>query len=97
MCWQVVRSFTSFCDFDAFRRQKPLSRVYFTCDACLTGEYALDSRLGVSEFVSPQARRLLALASASWSFAGAEKHLQEFCGLSVSASKVRAARQREGQ
>jgi hypothetical protein len=74
-----------------------LSRVYFTCDACLTGEYALDTRLGITEFVSPQARRLLALAAASWSFAGAEKHLQQFCGLSVSESKIRDVAQREGQ
>ncbi len=74
-----------------------LSRVYFTCAVCLTGEYALDTRLGITEFVSPQARRLLALASASWSFAGAEKHLQEFCGLSVSESKIRDVAQQEGQ
>ncbi len=74
-----------------------LARVYFTCSGCLTGEYALDTRLGITEFVSPQARRLLALAAASWSFAGAEKHLRQFCGLSVSESKIRDVAQREGQ
>jgi len=74
-----------------------LSRVYFACNACSTGEYALDLRVGITEFASPQARRLLALAAASWSFAGAEKHLQQFCGLSVSASKIREVAQQAGR
>jgi len=74
-----------------------LSRVYFTCNACLTGGYALDIRLGITGFASPQARRLLALAAASWSFVGAEKHLQQFCGLSVSGSKIRDVAQQEGR
>lgn len=74
-----------------------LSRVYFTCNTCLTGQYALETRLGLTEFVSPAARRLVSLAAASWSFAGAEQHLQEFCGLSVSESTIRNVAGREGQ
>jgi hypothetical protein len=50
----------------------------------------LDDRLGVAGFVSPQARKLLCLAGASWSFAAAADHLAEFCGLRVCDQTVRA-------
>jgi len=45
--------------------------------------------LGVAGFVSPQARKLLCLAGASWSFAGAAGHLAEFCGLRTCDQTVR--------
>lgn len=41
-------------------------------------------------FVSPHARKLLALAGASWSFAGAARHLAEFCGLRTCDQTIRA-------
>lgn len=41
-------------------------------------------------FVSPQAKRLLTLAGASWSFAGAARHLAEFCGLRTCDQTIRA-------
>jgi len=43
----------------------------------------------VQGFVSPQARKLLTLAGASWSFAGAAGHLAEFCGLRTCAQTIR--------
>jgi hypothetical protein len=50
----------------------------------------LDDRLGLAGFVSPQARKLLTLAGASWSFAGAAQHLAEFCGLRTCDQTIRA-------
>jgi hypothetical protein len=49
----------------------------------------LDDRLGVCGFVSPQARKLLSLAGASWSFAAAARHLKELCGLATCDQTVR--------
>jgi hypothetical protein len=43
----------------------------------------------VQGFVSPQARKLLSLAGASWSFAGAAGHLAEFCGLRTCDQTIR--------
>ena len=73
-----------------------VERIYFTCATCRTGEYLLDQRLGMEGYVSPQARRLLCLAGASWSFAGAAGHLREFCGLSTSERTIREACQAAG-
>lgn len=50
----------------------------------------MDDRLGLAGFVSPHARKLLTLAGASWSFAGAAAHLAEFCGLRTCDQTVRA-------
>ncbi|HYT91371.1 MAG TPA: ISLre2 family transposase, partial [Gemmataceae bacterium] len=50
----------------------------------------MDDRLGVTGFVSPQAKKLLSLAGASWSFAGAAGHLAEFCGLRTCDQTIRA-------
>jgi hypothetical protein len=44
----------------------------------------------VDGFVSPQAKKLLTLAGASWSFAAAAGHLAEFCGLRTCDQTVRA-------
>jgi hypothetical protein len=57
----------------------------------------LDQRLGVEHFLSPQAQRLVCLAGASWSFDVSAKHLQEFCGLSVSDNTIREYCQRQAQ
>jgi hypothetical protein len=49
----------------------------------------------VDGFVSPHARKLLTLAGASWSFAGAARHLAEFCGLRTCDQTIRAVCQEE--
>ncbi len=46
--------------------------------------------MGVAGFVSPHARKLLTLAGASWSFAGAAHHWAEFCGLRTCDQTIRA-------
>lgn len=74
-----------------------MRRVYFTCGACRSGEYALDGRLGIDGHVSPQARRLLCLAAASWSFAQAERKLEELCGIRTSDFTIREVCQSEAQ
>lgn len=66
-----------------------LARVYFVCRSCREGAYPLDQRLGVVGYVSPQAKRLLCLAGASWSFDAAARRLKEFCGLGVSDNTIR--------
>ncbi len=66
-----------------------LRRVYFVCNACLSGEYVADGRLGVIGSQTRQAQRLLCLAGTSWSFAAASTHLREFCGLRVAPGTVR--------
>ena len=48
-----------------------LERRYCVCPRCGSSRYPLDGRLGIDGFVSPQAKKLLSLAGASWSFAGA--------------------------
>jgi hypothetical protein len=45
--------------------------------------------MGIRGLVSPQARRLLCLAGASWSFDSSAKFLKEFCGFSVSDNTIR--------
>jgi hypothetical protein len=60
------------------------------------GTHPWDQRMGVRGLVSPQARRLLCLAGASWSFDCSAKFLKELCGLSVSDNTVREVCQQEG-
>lgn len=67
-----------------------MQRLYVVCPRCAQGCYPLDDRLGVRGFVSPQARKLLSLAGASWSFAAAADHLAEFCGLRTCDQTIRA-------
>jgi len=74
-----------------------VQRVYFTCVRCRQGEYVLDTHLGIEGHVSPQARRLLCLAGASWSFALAEQRLAEFCGLRTSNFTIREVCQSTGR
>jgi hypothetical protein len=72
-----------------------LQRVYFTCRQCRVGVHPWDDRLGVQGVISPQARRLLCLAGASWSFDKSAQFLRELCGLSVSDNTIRAICQQE--
>jgi hypothetical protein len=51
--------------------------------------------LGIARGRSRQAERLLCLAGASWSFAQASVHLEEWCGLKVSSNTVRSVCERE--
>jgi hypothetical protein len=67
-----------------------LERLYLVCPRCGHSRYPLDDRLGIDGFVSPHARKLLTLAGASWSFAGAAAHLAEFCGLRTCDQTIRA-------
>ena len=67
------------------------TRVYFVCRACRTGRYPLDARVGIEGYASRQARRLMCLAGASWSFDLASQHLQEFCHLKVADNTIRKA------
>lgn len=66
-----------------------LNRLSLRCPRCGSGHYPLDERLGLEGFVSPQAKKLLTLAGASWSFAGAARHLAEFCGLRTCHQTIR--------
>ena len=66
-----------------------LERFYGACPRCGASRYPLDERLGLEGFVSPQAKKLLCLAGASWSFAGAAGHLAEFCGLRTCDQTIR--------
>jgi hypothetical protein len=43
-----------------------LERLDLVCPRCAASRYPLDDRLGIDGFVSPQARKLLSLAGASW-------------------------------
>jgi hypothetical protein len=66
------------------------------CPARCGGVFPLDERLGVKGYASWQAQRLLSLAAASWSYDRAAEHLQEFCGLRVSDTTIRALSQEHG-
>lgn len=66
-----------------------IRRVYFVCRKCKEGVYPLDERLGIDGSASRQARRLMCLAGASWSFDRASQHLQEFCSIRVSDNTIR--------
>jgi hypothetical protein len=68
-----------------------LRRRCFACPGCGAGGYLLDDRLGLDGYLSPQARRLVCLAGASWSFELAARRLEEFCGVRTSAETIRGA------
>ena len=68
-----------------------LRRRYLVCPACGSGCHPRDGWLGLEGFLSPQARRLVCLAAASWSFDRASSLLEELCGLRVSDTTIRAA------
>jgi hypothetical protein len=73
-----------------------LSRVYFTCRACGARVHALDERLGVQGFLTPNAQRLLCLAGAEKSFEKAARQLREFSGLTICDNTVRKTCDRHG-
>jgi hypothetical protein len=68
-----------------------LRRRYLVCPACGSGCHPRDGWLGREGFLSPQARRLICLAAASWSFDRASALLEALCGLRVSDTTIRAA------
>jgi hypothetical protein len=67
-----------------------LRRRYLVCPACGTGCHPRDGWLGLDGFLSRHAQRLACLAAASWSFDRASALLEEFCGLRVSDTTIRA-------
>jgi hypothetical protein len=73
-----------------------LRRVYFTCRACGARAHALDERLGVQGFLTPNAQRLFCLAGAGRSFEAAARQLREFSGLVACDNTVRKACDRHG-
>jgi hypothetical protein len=74
-----------------------LQRRYFRCPVGCGGSFPLDERLGLNGYVSRCAQRLLSLAAASWSYDLAAKRLQDFCGLRVSDTTIRAIAQEHGE
>jgi hypothetical protein len=68
-----------------------LQRRYLVCPSCGLGCHPRDAWLGLDGFLSPQARRLVCLAAASWSFDRASDLLDELCGLRVSDTTIGAA------
>jgi hypothetical protein len=73
-----------------------IRRVYFVCRRCRQGVYPLDGRLGIDGSASRQARRVMCLAGASWSFDRSSQLLKEFCGLRASDNTIRQICQAEG-
>jgi hypothetical protein len=73
-----------------------LARTYFVCGACRDGGCPLDERLGITGYVSVEARRLLCLAGGSWSFDQACEHLHALAGLDVSDELIRRVTLGEG-
>jgi hypothetical protein len=64
-------------------------RMNLVCIGCRDSLGPLDGRLGLTEYLSPQAKRLCRLAGGSWSFDRAHEHLESFCGISVSDELIR--------
>lgn len=73
-----------------------LTRTYFVCAACRDGGCPLDERLGITGYVSGEARRLLCLAGGSWSFDQARQHLHALAGLDASDELIRRVTLAEG-
>lgn len=71
-------------------------RVDFTCRTCGARAHALDERLGVQGFLTPDARRLFCPAGAERSFEGAARQPREFSGLIACDDTVRKACDRHG-
>ena len=66
-----------------------LTRQSFRCPACGDPAYPLDGRLGLEDFLSPQATRLACLAAASWSFDVAADRLAELAGVALDGDTLR--------
>ena len=65
--------------------------------ACRDSAQPLDDRLGLTDSLTETARRLLALAGASWSFDAASRHLKTFCGLDASDEFIRRVAEAAGK
>lgn len=76
-----------------------LSRLHLVCvsPACRDSAQPLDDRLGLTDSLTEAARRLLALAGASWSFDSASDHLKTFCGLDASDEFIRKVAEATGK
>jgi hypothetical protein len=59
------------------------------CGRCGVTAYPFDDRIGLGGFLSPQATRLVCLASATWSFDVASDRLQELAGVRVDDETIR--------
>jgi hypothetical protein len=66
-----------------------LCRRSLRCSGCGLTAYPLDARLGLDEFLSPQATRLACLAAASWSFDVAAARLEELAGVRIDDETIR--------
>jgi hypothetical protein len=68
-----------------------VSRLYLVCvsSTCRDSAIPLDERLGLTSYLSPEARRLLCLAGSSWTFDIAQSRLKEFAGISASDELIR--------
>ena len=66
-----------------------MRRMNLVCVGCRASVCPLDGRLGLTEYLSPQATRLCCLAGGSWSFDRAAEHLNAFCGVRVSDELIR--------
>ena len=72
------------------------NRRYYHCRAC-GGSCPWDAWAGMGpRTLTPEARRLAALAGMSWSFDKAQDHLREFCHLKVSDDTIERVCQEEG-
>jgi hypothetical protein len=74
-----------------------VARAYFVCPACRDADCPLDDRVGLTDYLSPAARRLCVLAGGSWSFDRAAEALQTFCGIGVSDELIRRVTLAEGE
>jgi hypothetical protein len=66
-----------------------LCRRSLRCSGCGLTVYPLDARLGLEDFLSPQATRLACLAAATWSFDIASDRLEELAGVRVDDETIR--------
>jgi hypothetical protein len=73
-----------------------LARTYFVCVGCRDSAHPLDERLGIDGYLTHEARRLVCLAGASWSFDTASGRLREFCGLDASDELIRRTTESAG-
>ena len=66
-----------------------LRRRSLRCGDCGLTAYPLDARVGLGEFLSPQATRLACLAAATWSFDIAADRLEELAGVRIDDETLR--------
>ena len=74
-----------------------LLRTYFACPGCGQGGAHVDGLLGLENFLTRQAARLVCLAGGQYAFAAAERLLEACCGWSVSDETIRHACQAEAR